>query len=450
MSLHDHAVEAAVIAATADASLLDAAQARLTTQTLRLAPEDFHDSRHRAVWTAILAVLERGQAADVLSLKAELKSPLDHKWLTGLLMRPDTWTGTLPGHAEHLRDLSLRRRAVAAAADVQRQAGDRAQPMDAVLTAGAQSWASLTKEGVSVQTGAEHTLRLMDDLDAAQRGELALTVPTGIDVWDQVMGGLEGGVLTFIASQPGVGKSSVIATMLGNLALRTKVGLFSLEDLGRWLPMRLISRESAVPVALLAKKPLRPYQMERVAEAAGRVHPLLQNVLIDERSMLTAPQIVQTARHMVINLGARVVFIDHLGKVAHKRHGQDGFDLGIEDTLNHLSALAKEHRIPVVVACHLKRSGQEGDIYRRPEATDFARTAFIERDARNAIGLYLERDNPDVLNCAVLKQTNGACGEDFPLRRLQECGLVSSRNGKLSIERDDERRIQLKREQEAA
>jgi hypothetical protein len=36
---------------------------------------------------------------------------------------------------------------------------------------------------------------------------------------------------------------------------------------------------------------------------------------MDDRSMLTPSQIVQTARDMIVNDGVQVIFIDHLGKV---------------------------------------------------------------------------------------------------------------------------------------
>jgi hypothetical protein len=46
-----------------------------------------------------------------------------------------------------------------------------------------------------------------------------------------------------------------------------------------------------------------------------------------------------------------------------------------------------------------------------------------------AAGLYLDKDDPDTLLCAVLKQTEGEGDGDFGLRRLKECGMVASRNG---------------------
>lgn len=441
MALHDHETERAVLAILADGSALDIAGTRAALETSRLAPADMHLALHGQVLEAAHQLLREGLPVDPLAVAGRLpKAKLET--ITRLLMPEGAAiVASLPAHAERLKDLAIRRRACAAAEAIRAAASDLARPPAEVLSGGAREWASITQQGVAVRTGSEHVLELMDDLDRAQRGEKVFCIPSGVDLWDQVLGGVGAGELTFVGAQPGVGKSSLIATFLDNWSSRgLTCGLFSLEDLGRWLPRRLIARDAAVPLFVLAKRPLTNEQMQRVAEASERVHQRLQHVLIDERSMLTADAIVETARDLVLNRGVRVIVIDHLGKIDHQAHRHDRNDLAIELTLNKLTGLAKDYRVPVVICAHLK-GRDAGARYKRPELTDFAQTAFIERDARAAVGLYLDEQNDEALNVAVLKQTEGSGDADFTLQRIRSAGLVKSRNGQvqgLSYEADEE------------
>jgi hypothetical protein len=189
--------------------------------------------------------------------------------------------------------------------------------------------------------------------------------------------------------------------------------------------------------------------MERTAEPAQAIYNQLRLLQRDERSMLTAPQIVQEARRMVRLHGVKRFIIDHLGKVAHAYKLHPGRpDLAIEDSLQHFSAFAKEEKASVLIAAHTKDRDAD-QRYKRPEPTDFAGSAFIERDARAMVGLYLDKADPDVLLAAVLKQTNGNGDDTFAIRRIKAAGMVAAMNGKVDTQYDDdERRMMAQRERE--
>jgi replicative DNA helicase len=399
-----------------------------------LMPEDFADTKHQHVYRAMLELCHAGTPVDHLTVSERLKSNGTLSAVGGpaFLMDLDAQVPLAtraPEYALQVRSLSIRRNAVKAAQEAARKAADLSLDVDTVLTDGARSWASLTHSVKGVRNGRDYVLDLLDDLDKVQRGEVEPAVPTGIDRWDEVFGGLQPGKLTFLGSLPGVGKSSVIASMVENLCgIGRKVGFFSLEDLGRWLPRRILSKRAGIPLFVLSMRALGHHQMERVGEVSPAVHDLLGNLEMDERSMLTPAQLVQTAREMVINRGVEVIIIDHLGKLNFESGKFHGHDLAIEHGLNEITAFAKDHNIPVLIAAHLKEREKDAK-YQRPDLESFARTAYIGRDARVAVGLYLEKDDEDVLNVAVLKQTEGEGTGDFQLRRLKESGMVASRNG---------------------
>jgi replicative DNA helicase len=401
-----------------------------------LQPEDFSEAKHVHVFTAMLVLSKARTPVDHLTVAEALKAlgVLPAVGGPAYLMELDQsvpLASRAVEYARTVRDMALRRKAAHMATQAASWASDLGVPVDKFLSDGARQWASLTQTVKGVRRGPELVLATIDRCEAVQRGEAVTCLSTGIDRWDEVFGGLQPSKLTFIGSQPGVGKSSLLATMVENLSCTgKKVGFFSLEDEGDWVARRLLSKRASIPLFVLATRKLTDGQMERMSEAASSVYEDLGGLVVDDRSMLTPSQVVQSARDMIVNDGVQVIFIDHIGKMDFESRKHHAHDLAIEHGLNELTALAKDYKVPVVIAAHMKE--REKDVqFERPTLQSFARTAYIERDARVAVGLYLDRDDPDVLMVGVLKQTEGVGEGDFSLRRLKECGMVASNNGKI-------------------
>jgi replicative DNA helicase len=122
-------------------------------------------------------------------------------------------------------------------------------------------------------------------------------------------------------------------------------------------------------------------------------------------------------------MGCRAVLVDHLGEVRLER--TDRHDLDIAEALSALRGISKQYRVPVVVACHLRR--RDGlDIDKPPRLSDFAFSAAVERMARVALGLYRDTSEPKrKLGVAVLKQTNGPADFAFSLNMHERSGTVA-------------------------
>jgi replicative DNA helicase len=199
----------------------------LVLETVRpvLNAEDFADPKHVHVYAAMCALAQARTPIDHLTVAEALKARgvLGSVGGPAYLMQLDAsvpYATRAPDYARTVREFALRRGAVRVAQENAQKASDLGLPVDAVLTEGAREWAKLTHTVKGVRKGPELFLALLDQLDAAQRGEVTLCIKTGIDRWDEVFGGLQPSKLTFLGSQPGVGKSSVFATMVENLCCR--------------------------------------------------------------------------------------------------------------------------------------------------------------------------------------------------------------------------------------
>lgn len=383
-----------------------------------LAPDDFADTKARALFVAIEARLRDGRELEALSLARATAQNCPHGFVADVVTGAE-FLGLEP-RARLLRENGLRRRAVAGLDAIRALLGNQGHSLASVATEVQRLAAGLVPNESDVRTVESDYLALVDKLESVQLGQREVVAPTGVEVLDFVLGGGLPATLTILAALPGVGKSALLATMAGNMAARgTRVGVLSLEDQRGWLLRRLAAQASAVPLFVLGKKPLGQHQKERIDSAIPELYRHAGNLVMSDMPGDIA-SVVGRARQMVAE-GCRVIFVDHLGEVRLER--SDRHDLDIANALSELRGIAKLYGVPVVVACHLKR--RDGlTVYRQPTLTDFAFSAAVERMARVAIGLYLDEESKDALNAVVLKQTEGPANLDFQLRLERQYGLV--------------------------
>ncbi len=395
----------------------------------RLTPEDFSGPALGDLFRASSDFLRRGVELELISLEAALvastavKSAGGRKFLASVLMPTEAFGGSAAEHARIIGDASLRRRSANALRGLITALQDPSLDPVETIANGSRAWQGFANQTPGLGTAEQDVFRLSEMLDAAQKNRRELVIDTGVEALDKEIGGLQPGVLTLVGALPGVGKSSLIATLVRNVANSgRKVGLFSLEDERIWLARRLLSFESGVPLFLLATKPLTTAQKQQVDEAGEGVYKTLQNVVLDDRPGLTPAEVAATARDMILNHGVKAVFVDHLGEMRLPRG--ERYDLDIADALAAMRDVAKRHNVPVVVASHVRRRQGLG-IEQAPSLTDFANSSAPERMARVALGLSKPWD--DCLRVTVLKQTNGRSGQDIDLAMVPFAAMVNSK-----------------------
>jgi replicative DNA helicase len=204
---------------------------------------------------------------------------------------------------------------------------------------------------------------------------------------------------------PSVGKSALTAEILSNcLKGGMKVGLFGLEDATKWVAKRLLARRVGMSVRDVGSGRLNGFQQEQLQEQSGELANLLRNLTVYRRAGISAPDLVARAKHWVLNLGVRLVVIDHGGEVQHEGGGRERNDLAVAATYRQLRDLAVNHRVPVVVLSHYNREVDK-TLGGRPRLSSFAETEYIARMARLALGLWERPGEADHLRVTVLKQT---------------------------------------------
>lgn len=387
-------------------------KARTALELSNVTADSLYYPEHRDIINAVVALLKADKFPDMGSLWALLKSsqPVFSELgglpgLAEMLERPGG-SKLIPQHGQAIQELHARRQMVRIAGVIASAAQDQKRTTAEALEEAQQSLAAVTVGKRELRTCLTMLEECVDEMEEVWSGKRDGALRTGLPSLDTVIGGLQP-TLIVIGALPGVGKSALLASIVSNVARSgAKVGVFSLEDEGKWLTWRFLARDSGVSQFVLRNRQLVPSQQQRVAEAFDALKAYAGNVIVDDRSCLTPDEVVQESRHMIINHGVRAIFVDHAGELRFSGQHQDRHDLELADALSSLRGIAKTHSVPIVVFAHLRRrQGLEpGD---EPRLSDFANSSAFERKARIALGLS-RVPGSDTMNVTLLKQTNGA------------------------------------------
>lgn len=415
-----------------------------TADALPLSPEEFSHPPYAAIWRALCWLEKRGEPLDPVTLCDRLKATGDalttgdpNIWLPALTDNPPT-LGRASTFAKAVREAAHRTRIRNAALKAAEMALDpTVEPSKAALESSA-TLAQLGAAGVqTMRTFTDSMEALVDRLGEIRAGTYQHYLPTGIAIWDDLLGGLSRGIVTLLPAYPGVGKGAVAGRILLNLAQTgRKSMLFSLEDPEYWVAKRFLSDASGIPVRALMQgdrtSDIRDqYMFEAVNDVIGAPDKpgWGHNMLIDDRSNLSADQIAATARQAIVQRGCEVIVIDNASEVA--LDGDERHDIRTANMVRVFRDVAKDFNIPVLLLMHLKKNGnttKEG-AYMRPTTELLKNTTGFSEVARAIVALWRDENCKDEIIATILKQTEGERDIDFTMNFNASAGLVTSRGG---------------------
>ncbi len=220
-----------------------------------LRAEDFFLVKNGWIWDAILAVQERRDPIDFLTVTNELNGQQRLQEVGGPVY-VSRLMDAVPSaiHAEAygriVERTALRRRLLGAASEVAQLACNEAENIEVVLDKSEQalfgvSERRLTRDLQPIKRVVKEYYDRVKRL--SERDELLLGVPTGFRGLDELLGGLQRSDLIIVAGRPGMGKTGLLLNIALNCARhhRMRVAVFSLEMsaeqvVGRLPPARFI------------------------------------------------------------------------------------------------------------------------------------------------------------------------------------------------------------------
>ena len=408
-------------------------------------PEDFADDVHRAIFEAMCARRDAGEAIDFHLMTAVLGNA-DLGGVTvgeylGRLARDATTVSGAPSYARLIAQAARMRKVLdtAQAAVAAMTSGSVHNPaefaawmieaLDEVASAGLSDSAKRVTLGQAVNS-------VMQRVDQDRMGNGTVGVPYGVSKLDAATLGMRAGQFIVLAGRPAMGKTTVALHIALTAARRSgAVGLISLEMGAAELSERVL--------AATAYSPHVPDQItyRAIAEARGlsdaataRLHEAKYAcahtpLWIEQQPGLTLSQISARARQMKLKAERQgipfaALIIDHIGLIRPSKRYSGNRVQEMTEISGGLKGLAKELGIPVVGLSQLNREVERRPD-KRPLLSDLRESGSIEQDADVVLGLYresyylehkverTEEEDIRLLNCTneleieILKQRSG-------------------------------------------
>ena len=384
--------------------------------------EDFYVERHQWIYDSIMALHERREAVDFVTLCDELERRerlVDMggaAYLTSLIN--STPTALNIEHYGHIVErTSTLRRLIGAAGEIAALAYQDTDDVSEVVDRAEQ-----ILFGVSQRRSARD-MRLIRDVVSEyydridylyqHKGE-TIGVPTGFRSLDKLLGGLQKSDLIIIAARPGMGKTSLMLSIAQNTARKynQRVAVFSLEMSAEQLVQRLISAETGIDSQRLRIGNLRDDEWPTLIQATGELSETM--IFIDDTPSISAMQVRTKARRLYAEYGLDLLIIDYLQLMQSDRRTENRVQ-EISFLTRALKGLARELNIPVVVGSQLSRAVEQRND-KHPMLSDLRESGSIEQDADIVAFIYRddyytpESEQPNIAEILVSKHRNGPTG----------------------------------------
>ncbi|HYB11226.1 MAG TPA: replicative DNA helicase [Alphaproteobacteria bacterium] len=380
-----------------------------------LRAEHFADTRHQRIFEACAKLVERGQLANSVTLKAffEQDRALDEIGGTKYLARLEGSAISIINANEYGRtvhDLYLRRQLIDLGGEVVNRAFDVSVDETAVqqIEEAERNLYDLATtgqfEGGFISLTDAMTQAIASAEAAFKRSSHVTGVTTGLLDLDRKLGGLHPSDLVILAGRPSMGKTALATNIafnasrayreepdeLGNarVAEGAKVAFFSLEMSAEQLANRILAEQTEISSDRIRRGEVSRQDFPRFLEAVQELVRL--PLFIDDTPALTVAAMRTRARRLKRQHGLGLIVVDYLqllqtGGVSRP----DNRVQEVSEITRGLKALAKELNVPVLALSQLSRAVEQRED-KRPQLADLRESGSIEQDADVVMFIFRE------------------------------------------------------------
>jgi len=389
-----------------------------------LVAEDFYRESHRHVYRAMLAVNERAEELDVITvgdyLQAEdlLDSVGGPNYLARLSNEVPSATRAA-SYAQIVRRKAALRAFIRTADSLVEECYGDVPDVEGFLDEAERRLFEITQRGVQrdYATMREVMKDAFQQIEALYETDEQITgVPSGFVDLDELTAGWQDSDLIIVAARPAMGKTSFTLNMLTHATIQrnTPAAFFSLEMSNLQLAIRMLCSEARIDQSKLRKGTLNETEWARLVKAAGTLSKA--DIFLDDTPALSVMEFRSKCRRLKAEHDIGVIFIDYLQLMRGSSHSRSNSrEQEISEISRNLKAVAKELDIPVVALAQLNR-GVESRADKRPMMSDLRESGAIEQDADLICFIYRDEVyNPDterkgIAEIIIGKHRNGAIG----------------------------------------
>ena len=387
-----------------------------------LAPEYFYSPAHKLIYKSMLALFEKTEPIDIVTVSNMLKDQGVIEKIGGYtylinLTNIIPSTANVDYYARIIEEKAVLRQLIKVGMEIVSDAYNRDDDIPALLDSAEQKIFEIGQKRFAQQlVPLKHLLieqfeKLESNYNKIDVNDKAAR--TGLSDLDVFLGEFQPGDLIILAARPSMGKTSLALNIARNIALdqQLPVAIFSLEMSKEQLALRLLCTEANISSHRLRTGNLPQSAWIELSSAIDRLS--FAPVFIDDTSNITTSEIRAKTRRLSAELkGVGLVIIDYLQLMEGSGETRT---LELSKITRSLKGLAKELAVPVIALSQLSR-GVEARTNKRPMLSDLRESGSIEQDADLVMFIY--RDdyyNPDtkdvnIAEIIIAKYRNGPTG----------------------------------------
>ena len=400
---------------------------------LQVAPllkaEDFYREKNQICYSACVALFQRDEAIDQVTLARELSRTNQLDAVGGM------------AYLSHLVSITP----TSAHSQFYAQAVARTSTMRLLIDAASK----ISAIGYEDTDDVELTLRQAEDVlfnvrsGQTERGFMALRqiydqyledraadveslapgsgpIMAGFNDLDELLGGMQQSDMIILGARPALGKSTLAVNISLNAAQNgSVVGIFSLEMSREQLALRILSSDAEIDSHRLRLGLYTEAEEQRIINSIGQLSEL--PVYVDDTPFQGMVEMRSKARRLSLEHGLDLLVVDYLQLIQGKGRGDNRVQ-EISEISRSIKGMARDLRVPVITCSQLSRMVENRPGH-RPQLSDLRDSGSIEQDSD--VVMFIHRED--------LYYTEEEWEQHFPGRpypkNVAEIVVAKHRNG---------------------
>src|SRR5690625_3798544 len=394
-----------------------------STAAERLSPADFYRTNHQVIFGAMLALFEKGEPIDLITVTTLLtnENKIDVAggvmYLTELSESVPT-AANIDYYSQIVEEKALLRRLIQTATDIVTQTFSREDEVEEVLDEAEKNILSVAsrKNAQAFKPIKDVLIEVYDNIEMLHHAKDDVTgIPTGYRDLDRITSGFQRNDLIIIAARPSMGKTAFALNIAQNVATGTdeNVAIFSLEMGAEQLVQRMLCAEGNIDSQRLRTGKLTDEDWSKLTMAMGSLSPA--GIYIDDTPGIRVADIRSKCRRLKQEHGLGMIIIDYLQLIQGSERSRENRQQEVSEISRSLKGLARELEVPLIALSQLSR-GVESRQDKRPMMSDLRESGSIEQDADIVSFLYRddyyddESEQQNIIEIIISKQRNGPTG----------------------------------------
>jgi replicative DNA helicase len=387
-----------------------------------LRPEDFYRPAHGAIYAAMLALNERSEPVDRLTVTEKLKQEGRLEAAGGAaaieaLAAAPPVVGNAAQYGKIVKETAQVRRLLTATYEIQQEVLRSGQAPAQLIDHAERAILSVGDDDrrKDVRKISDVLHEEVEKLEALEKSGQEITgTPSGFPDLDAITGGFQPGNLIILAARPSMGKSCLATNFLENASVRhgRPSVMFSLEMGESELAQRFIASQGSIKGNDLQRGKV---SWPKVTTALKALNPA--QIFIDDSSDLSVLDLRAKARRVANQVDGKLglIVVDYLQLMRSDSRTENVVEQ-IGEISKGLKTLAKELAVPVLALSQLSR-GVEQRHDKRPMLSDLRSSGQIEQDADLVMFIYRdeyyddESEHVGEAELIIAKHRNGGLGQ---------------------------------------